>query len=74
MGGRLVVESPAGGVAVVAVQAGTAVASKVEVGFGGVFGTIQQFALEMTTSFAIARSLDIAFELTIAAFVLFHVG
>jgi hypothetical protein len=59
-------------VAVHPIQSRRAGATKIEVGLGGVLGMIQQFALEMTAAFAAAGSLEVALEVTITAFVLFH--
>ncbi len=72
--GRLIACSTARTVAVDPVETCGTIATKIEVRLGGVFGMFQQFALEMTSAFADASSLEVALELPIAPFVLFHSG
>jgi hypothetical protein len=64
----------AGGVPVIAIQSGGTVAPKVEIRLSDGLGMIQQFALEMTATFAVAGLFHVALEFPIASFVLFHVG
>ncbi len=74
LGRGVIVFGTARGVAVVAVESGGAVAAEVEIAGVGFEGIVAQFALEMTATLAVAGPLEVALELPITSFVLFHIG